>query len=121
MTFSEKIRGLSDIDLAKFLGHIQTDALLCAKGFRKESMFDAGNTISWLEWLKSEVGKKAKKAKLENRKETEFKGARLYIKYRDDIPVKYAFGEEWVSMALFMDDIGYSTAEEALSAWLREK
>ena len=118
MTVAEKIRGLSDIDLAKFLGHIQTDALLCAKGLRKESTFDAGNTISWLEWLKSEVGKKAES---ENRKDTEFKGARLYIKYRDDIPVKYAFGEEWVSMALFMDDVGYNTAEEAISAWLREK
>lgn len=48
-------------------------------------------------------------------------GARLYIKYMNGEPVKYAFGEEWVSMALFMDDIGYDTAEEAVVAWLKEQ
>lgn len=48
-------------------------------------------------------------------------GARLYIKYMNGEPVKYAFGEEWVSTALFMDDIGYDTAEEALAAWLKEQ
>ena len=41
----------------------------------------------------------------------------LYIKYEGDTPVAYAYGEEWVAMALYMDDIGYDTPEEAKSAW----
>lgn len=44
----------------------------------------------------------------------------LYIKYEGDIPVAYAYGEEWVAMALYMDDVGYKTAEEAKAAWERE-
>lgn len=29
----------------------------------------------------------------------------------------YAYGEDWVAMALYMDDIGYPTPEEARGAW----
>ena len=42
----------------------------------------------------------------------------MYVKYEDGHPVAYAYGEEWVSQALFMDDIGYPTEEEARLAWL---
>ena len=45
----------------------------------------------------------------------------LYIKYEDDIPVAYAYGEEWVAMALYMDDISYKTPEEAKAGWERWK
>lgn len=41
----------------------------------------------------------------------------MYVKYDGDEPVAYAYGEEWVAMALFMDDIGYPTPEEARKAW----
>jgi len=42
----------------------------------------------------------------------------LYVKYEDGRPVAYAYGEEWVAMALYMDDIGYPTEEEAKAAWI---
>ena len=42
----------------------------------------------------------------------------LYTKYHGDIPVAYAYGEEWVAQALLMDDIGYASPEEAKLAWL---
>lgn len=45
----------------------------------------------------------------------------LYVKYQDDKPIAYAYGEEWVAMALYMDDVGYSTPEEAKAAWERER
>lgn len=45
----------------------------------------------------------------------------LYVKYQDDKPIAYAYGEEWVAMALYMDDIGYSTPEEAKTAWEKEQ
>ena len=46
----------------------------------------------------------------------------LYVKYRtnekgEQEPVAYAYGDEWVAMALYMDDIGYPTPEEARGAW----
>ena len=41
----------------------------------------------------------------------------MYVHYVDGIPVKYAYGEPWVAMALYMDDIGYDTPEEAIEAW----
>lgn len=44
--------------------------------------------------------------------------AELYIKYENDRPVAYAYGEEWVAMALYMDDIGYPSEEEAKLAWI---
>ena len=44
--------------------------------------------------------------------------AELYVKYEGDHPVAYAYGEEWVGMALYMDDIGYPDAETAKAAWV---
>lgn len=45
----------------------------------------------------------------------------LYVKYEDGNPVAYAYGEKWVAMALYMDDIGYATPIEARKAWERMK
>lgn len=45
----------------------------------------------------------------------------LYVKYEDGAPVAYAYGEEWVAMALYMDDVGYATPEEAQLAWIAGK
>ena len=42
----------------------------------------------------------------------------LYVKYEDGEPVAYAYGEEWVAMAMYMDDVGYPTPEEAKLAWI---
>ena len=44
--------------------------------------------------------------------------AEMYVKYEGDKPVAYAYGDEWVSMMLFMDDIGFPTEEEAKLAWI---
>lgn len=44
-------------------------------------------------------------------------GVEMYVKYHGDTPVAYAYGESWVAQALFMDDIGYPTEEEARLAW----
>jgi hypothetical protein len=44
--------------------------------------------------------------------------AELYVKYRGDAPVAYAYGDPWVAQALFMDDLGYASPEEAQAAWL---
>ena len=44
--------------------------------------------------------------------------AELYIKYEGDHLVAYAYGEEWVAQALYMDDIGYASPEEAKLAWI---
>ena len=49
---------------------------------------------------------------------------RLYVKYirhGDMIEEAYAYGEDWVSMALYMDDIGYKTEAEAREAWEKWK
>ena len=43
----------------------------------------------------------------------------LYVKYHGDTPVAYAYGDEWVAQALFMDDIRYATPEKAKEAWER--
>jgi len=32
-------------------------------------------------------------------------------------PIEYAFGPEWVAMALYMDDTGFPTEEEAVLEW----
>ena len=45
----------------------------------------------------------------------------LYVKYDSGEPVAYAYGEEWVAMALYMDDMAYSTEQEAREAWERYK
>lgn len=47
-------------------------------------------------------------------------GVDMYVKYHGDTPVAYAYGEPWVAQALFMDDIGYPTPEEAKKAWEKE-
>ena len=46
----------------------------------------------------------------------------LYTKYRKDengnlVVEGYAYGEEWVSQALLMDDMKYKTEAEAREAW----
>ena len=46
--------------------------------------------------------------------------AELYIKYEGDHLVAYAYGEEWVAQALYMDDIGYASPEEAKLAWIMQ-
>lgn len=33
--------------------------------------------------------------------------------------VKYAFGPEWVAMAMYVDDYGFNTEEEAVVSWFR--
>ena len=44
----------------------------------------------------------------------------MYVLYIGDKPVKYAYGEPWVAQAMFIDDYGYDTPEEAKAAWERE-
>ena len=44
----------------------------------------------------------------------------MYIKYRDNKPYAYMYGDETVAMALYYGD-GYKTPEEALEAWEREQ
>lgn len=46
--------------------------------------------------------------------------AQMYVKYRDDTPVAYRYGEEWVAQQLLMEG-GYPTEEEAIAAWEREQ
>lgn len=42
----------------------------------------------------------------------------LFVKCRKDgTPIAYAFGPEWVATALFMDDIGFDTENEAVLYW----
>ena len=43
----------------------------------------------------------------------------MYVKYNGDVLIGYAYGDEWVSQALFMDDWCYKTEEEAIQAWKR--
>lgn len=45
--------------------------------------------------------------------------AEMYVKYQGDTPVAYAYGDQWVAQALFMDDWQYPTEEEAIAAWER--
>ena len=45
--------------------------------------------------------------------------AKLYIKKSGDTIVGYAYGDEWVAQALFMDDWCYDTPREAKAAWKR--
>lgn len=42
---------------------------------------------------------------------------KLYIKCDRGVPVKYIYGEEWMAFAMYMDDMGYDTEEEAVKAW----
>lgn len=42
----------------------------------------------------------------------------LYIKYDGNgKPLAYAFGPEWVAMAMYMDDMGFKTEDEAVLYW----
>lgn len=62
-----------------------------------------------------------KLARLEDVEERKEKPAELYVKYdAGGVPIAYAYGEEWVAQALYMDDIGYKTSEEAIAAWEKE-
>lgn len=44
-------------------------------------------------------------------------GAHIYVKEIPGKPPKYAYGLPWVEQALFMDDIGYASPQEAIKAW----
>ena len=41
----------------------------------------------------------------------------LYKMQRGNEILGYAYGEDWVAQALYMDDMRYSTPEEAKAAW----
>lgn len=43
----------------------------------------------------------------------------MYVEYRGEKPVRYAYGEPWVAMAMYMNDYGFPTPEEAIEAWNR--
>lgn len=45
----------------------------------------------------------------------------LYVSYRGDEIDGYVYGEDWVAMALYCDDMKYPTPEEAKAAWERWK
>lgn len=44
----------------------------------------------------------------------------MYVEYRGEHPVKYAYGEPWVAMAMYVDGYGFPTPEEAMDAWRKE-
>ena len=45
----------------------------------------------------------------------------LYVKYRgEEAPPMYAFGPEWVAMALYMDDIEFDTEDKAVLYWYHD-
>lgn len=44
----------------------------------------------------------------------------LFVSEVNGVPKKYAFGEEWVGTALFVNDCGEDTPEEAFMRWLDE-
>ena len=48
-------------------------------------------------------------------------GEHLFVKYEGGKIVGYAYGEEWVAAAMYVDDICYPTPEEAKAAWEKEK
>ena len=45
---------------------------------------------------------------------------KLYIYYRNDIPIAYRYGPPWVSQQLLMEG-GYPTPEEAKEAWYKQE
>ena len=53
-TNADRIRQMSDEELADMLDHVQGDAFLVGIGERKNSVYP-GAGISWLDWLKQEV------------------------------------------------------------------
>ena len=44
----------------------------------------------------------------------------LFISEANGVPKKYAFGEEWVGTALFVNDCGEDTPEGAFMRWLMD-
>jgi hypothetical protein len=59
-----------------------------------------------------------KLARLEDVEDRKEKPVKLYVKYdAGGVPIAYAYGEEWVAQALYMDDIRFKTPEEAMAAW----
>ena len=44
----------------------------------------------------------------------------LYIKYREETPYQYRYGDESEVMRMFIEG-GYSTQEEAKKAWEQEQ
>jgi len=53
-TNADRIRAMSDEELADVLDHVQGDAFLVGIGRRENSVYP-GAGISWLDWLKQEV------------------------------------------------------------------
>ena len=45
----------------------------------------------------------------------------MYTNVFDDGRVLYGFGRPWVAMAMYTDDYGYATEEEAVRAWYRQE
>lgn len=54
MTNADRIRAMSDEELADVLDHVQGDAFLVGVGARKNSVYP-GAGVSWLDWLRQEV------------------------------------------------------------------
>lgn len=53
MTNGDRIRAMSDEELADVFDHVQGDAFLVGIGQRRNSLYP-GASISWLDWLKKE-------------------------------------------------------------------
>ena len=53
-TNADRIRSMSDEELADVFDHVQGDAFLVGVGERKNSVYP-GAGVSWLDWLKSPV------------------------------------------------------------------
>lgn len=53
-TNANRIRAMSDEELADVFDHVQGDAFLVGVGQRKNSVYP-GAGISWLDWLKQEA------------------------------------------------------------------
>ena len=54
LTNADRIRAMTDEELADVFDHVQGDAFLVGIGQRKNSLYP-GAGISWLDWLKQEV------------------------------------------------------------------
>lgn len=54
MTNADRIRSMTDEELADVFDHVQGDAFLVGIGQRKNSVYPGGD-ISWFDWLKKEV------------------------------------------------------------------
>jgi len=54
-TRGDRIRAMSDEQLADFLDHVQGDAFLVGIGQKKKSECMGGASVKWLDWLREEV------------------------------------------------------------------